>query len=81
MNKIKNQCKSAGGSDNALDYDEFLAFIAGEEGEDEEGEGDDSECGQLYNKYNADDNSCLTWKEFWKLFRKETDDCKGLKGN
>ena len=29
VNKIKNQCKSAGGSDNALDYDEFLAFIAG----------------------------------------------------
>ena len=81
VNKIKNQCKAAGGSDKKLDYDEFLAFVTGEEGEEEEQEGDDSECGQLFNKYNADNNDCLNWKEFWKLFRKESDDCDGLTGN
>jgi len=59
-----------------IDFDEFLKLIENDESGDGQGP-DDSECGQFFSKYNKKGDD-LVWKEWYKLYKNECDDCDGM---
>jgi len=60
-----------------IDFAEFEKLIVNDQsGSDPDGP-DSSECGNLFKQYNKSGND-LVWKEWWKMYKQECEDCDGM---
>lgn len=77
-NKIKKYCKKFDNDgDGMINFDEFLKLIVNDDSGDNPDGPDNSECGQFFSKYNTRGDD-LVWKEWFKMYRKECEDCDGM---